>query len=408
MHVDKIMFPPEGGKFPNPTPPHRLMSKFKFKDYSAQMFKSLRKHFNIKESDYMLSICGNFNFIEFISNSKSGQFFFYSHDGRYLIKTQSRAESKFLRRIFPQYYMYMMDNPDSTIVRFLGMHRVKVPHIRRRMHFVIMNSVFCDPLNRKVHTTFDLKGSTIGRLAKPGQSVKKDLDLLNSGIKLRFGNKKDGFINQINSDAEFLRELKIMDYSLLVGIHSTAAPKSVKGTVNREGVEKSAREEKKKKDQPKLAHKIATKRSSSEKVLSTIPESERRMVTSLNEKEKTEPASPLSRHSSTGSATGSVHAYNSSDEEYYDASGPEEMEHPSLESVQFGRYGCVESCDPDGKPDGQEVYFTGIIDILQQYNFKKISENALLSTFRDGTKISAVNPTLYASRFVKFIKQFIE
>ena len=100
MHVDKIMFPPEGGKFPNPTPPHRLMSKFKFKDYSAQMFKSLRKHFNIKESDYMLSICGNFNFIEFISNSKSGQFFFYSHDGRYLIKTQSRAESKFLRRIF--------------------------------------------------------------------------------------------------------------------------------------------------------------------------------------------------------------------------------------------------------------------------------------------------------------------
>ena len=111
----------------------------------------------------------------------------------------------------------MMDNPDSTIVRFLGMHRVKVPHSTAHA-LCYHEQCLCDPLNRKVHTTFDLKGSTIGRLAKPGQSVKKDLDLLNSGIKLRFGNKKDGFINQINSDAEFLRELKIMDYSLLVGI----------------------------------------------------------------------------------------------------------------------------------------------------------------------------------------------
>lgn len=34
------------------------------------------------QAEYMVSLCGDFNYIEFISNSKSGQFFFYSHDGR--------------------------------------------------------------------------------------------------------------------------------------------------------------------------------------------------------------------------------------------------------------------------------------------------------------------------------------
>jgi 1-phosphatidylinositol-4-phosphate 5-kinase len=52
----------------------------------------------VNEFDFLLSICGNANFIEFISNAKSGQFFFYSSDGKYMIKTMTNAESKFLRR----------------------------------------------------------------------------------------------------------------------------------------------------------------------------------------------------------------------------------------------------------------------------------------------------------------------
>ena len=36
---------------------------------------------------------GDFNYIEVIANSKSGQFFFYSHDGKYMIKTQTKEES---------------------------------------------------------------------------------------------------------------------------------------------------------------------------------------------------------------------------------------------------------------------------------------------------------------------------
>ena len=64
--------------------------------------------------------------MQFIANSRSGQFFFYSHDGKYMIKTQTKEENKFLRRILPAYYKYMLANPDTLITRFYGMHRVKM------------------------------------------------------------------------------------------------------------------------------------------------------------------------------------------------------------------------------------------------------------------------------------------
>lgn len=63
---------------------------------------------------------GDYNFIEFISNSKSGQFFFYSHDGQYMLKTQTKEENKFMIRILPHYYQYLTENPHSLLVRILG------------------------------------------------------------------------------------------------------------------------------------------------------------------------------------------------------------------------------------------------------------------------------------------------
>ena len=92
--MEKYEFRPKGGT----TPPHRLAHTFKFKDYAPIPFAYLRRMFGVNEFDFLLSVCGNANFIEFISNAKSGQFFFYSNDGKYMIKTMTNAESRFLRR----------------------------------------------------------------------------------------------------------------------------------------------------------------------------------------------------------------------------------------------------------------------------------------------------------------------
>ena len=53
-----------------------------------------------------------------------------------------------------------------------------------------------------------------------------------------------------------------------------------------------------------------------------------------------------------------------------------------------------------------EIYYIGIIDILQQYNLLKFAENKYKSHFSSGecsTKISALPPQKYAKRFIDFI-----
>jgi len=93
MHTDKYEFRPKGT--PKGPPPHRLGHTFKFKDYAPMSFAYIRRMFGINEFEFIQSICKDANYIEFLSNSKSGQFFFYSSDGKYMIKTMSNRESIF-------------------------------------------------------------------------------------------------------------------------------------------------------------------------------------------------------------------------------------------------------------------------------------------------------------------------
>jgi 1-phosphatidylinositol-4-phosphate 5-kinase len=82
---------------------------------SPQAFAAIREMYGVDSASYMKSVCGDFNFIQFIANSRSGQFFFYSHDGKYMIKTQTKEENKFLRRILPHYFRHMAHHPDSMV-----------------------------------------------------------------------------------------------------------------------------------------------------------------------------------------------------------------------------------------------------------------------------------------------------
>lgn len=208
-------FPNKGSKC---TPPH-YMKSFKFKDYCPTIFKKLRQMFDIDPVDYQMEVCGNFQYLEFISNSKSGQFFFYSHDQRFMVKTMTKTESKLLRKILPQYYGYIRKHPWSLLTKYFGMHRVK-PHRRKKIYFVIMGSVFFSKFGLEIHEQFDLKGSTKGRRSQPNESMKKDLDMIESGIFVKIGKEKAKLVrSHIQMDTDFLRKNGIMDYSLLLGIH---------------------------------------------------------------------------------------------------------------------------------------------------------------------------------------------
>ena len=58
----------------------------------------------------------------------------------------------------------------------------------------------------------------------------------------------------------------------------------------------------------------------------------------------------------------------------------------------------------DGTPNN-EIYYIGIIDILQQYDLLKFTENKYKSYFSNdcSKKISALPPKKYAKRFIEFI-----
>jgi len=132
----------------------------------------------------------------------------------------TNAESKFLRRILPHYFRHCASNPNTILTRFLGMYRVKLYHLRRNVKFVIMNSVF--DTDKVLSSFYDLKGSVLGRDAKVGESVKKDNDLRRelpqSALRLQ-PDVRERLREQVRRDCNFLKDMKIMDYSMLVGIH---------------------------------------------------------------------------------------------------------------------------------------------------------------------------------------------
>ena len=198
---------------------------FKFKDYAPWVFRYLREDsFQLDPADYLLSLTAKYILSELGSPGKSGSFFYFSRDYRFIIKTIRHSEHKFLLSILKQYYAYVQENPHTLLSRFYGLHRVKLPH-GPKIHFVIMNNLF--PPHKDVHETYDLKGSTVGReypedkaLQNP-RAVLKDLNWINRSKMLELGPEKQALLTeQLRRDAEFLKTVHVMDYSLLVGIHN--------------------------------------------------------------------------------------------------------------------------------------------------------------------------------------------
>jgi 1-phosphatidylinositol-4-phosphate 5-kinase len=197
---------------------------FKFKDYAPAVFRELREGcFLLDPSDYLMSLTDKYILSELGSPGKSGSFFYFSRDYRFIIKTIHHSEHKFLRRVLRQYYEHVRENPHTLLSRFYGLHRVKLPR-GRKIHFVIMNNLF--PPHKDVHETYDLKGSTVGReypearTAENPRAVLKDLNWIHRGKVLEVGPERRALLTeQLRRDAELLQRLHVMDYSLLVGIH---------------------------------------------------------------------------------------------------------------------------------------------------------------------------------------------
>ncbi|GMF65732.1 unnamed protein product [Phytophthora lilii] len=76
------------------------------------------------------------------------------------------------------------------------------------------------------------------------------------------------------------------------------------------------------------------------------------------------------------------------------------------ESVFCKDEGGIYGRDRHGRKNGF-VYFLGIIDILQQYNTRKIAETFFKGLRHNRKQISAVNPDFYGDRFIEFMEKHV-
>ena len=158
---------------------------------------------------------------EQFSEGKSGSFFYFTHDRRYVIKTVNAEEKKFLCKIAPSYYEFIKDNPDSLIVRLYGLYQVQLAWEQKYISVIVMENIFYSAQCKKIHERYDLKGSTVkretGKKNSQGSAVLKDRDLQN---KVYVGpENKAALLEQLKRDTEYLASHHIMDYSLLIGVH---------------------------------------------------------------------------------------------------------------------------------------------------------------------------------------------
>lgn len=344
---------------------------FKFKDYAPWVFRSLREEvFHLDPADYLLSLTAKYILSELGSPGKSGSFFYFSRDYRFIIKTIRHAEHKFLLSILDKYYTHVQSNPHTLLSRFYGLHRVKLPR-GRKIHFVIMNNLF--PPHRDIHETYDLKGSTVGReypeekAQQNPRAVLKDLNWINRGKMLELGPEKRTLLTeQLRRDAEFLKSIDVMDYSLLVGIHNMRRG-------NRDNVRKNTL-----------------------KVFSPdIPRSHRKTGST-----KGIPADPaLVRRAMRNSQTKSL------------GEGKNSIRLPDSDTSGDDRAHFLFYKDEGGLRATDElnvhldtIYYLGIIDILTPWGALKKLEGVWKGLSADRHKISPVAPAEYSQRFFNFMK----
>ena len=211
--------------------------KCKFYDYAPKIFYNLRSLYGISNDDYLKSL-GPENFLcnliitknkslkEICSSGKSGSFFYYSYDSKYLMKTIPESEFNKFKEMLQDYYLYMYEHPKTLLQRFFGLYVCIFDDTK--MHFVVMNNVFNTSL--QVHYKYDLKGSTYKRRSRKDDDINYENYDYDIAMKDNdFEDRKEVIdlspyykkilAEEARNDSKFLSDHNINDYSFLIGVY---------------------------------------------------------------------------------------------------------------------------------------------------------------------------------------------
>ena len=331
---------------------------FILKEFAGIIFNNIRLYLGFDKDDFIssispqdfiteLMISNQTIFEELCSTGKSGSLFYYTRDGKFIVKTIKKDEYKFIKQILPDYFSHLKTYPLSLLPKFLGCYVLtrKVKKKRDKIYFIVMLNVFAT--SKHIHIRYDLKGSRVGRrvltgkrdaeIMAKGDLALKDLDLEKRKEKMYIGEKNDILLKQIKNDADFLCKIEANDYSLLLGIHY----------INKE--------KKSNNNQLNVTNNVQNKTNIEDSFLKESTLSDK-SCDSRQEKLKA--------------------------------------------LIDFEDGGIISET-------GNEVYFVGIIDILTKFGFKKKCEHFIKMLRYCSNNMSCTPPQMYRDRFVNYMNKVI-
>ena len=154
------------------------------------------------------------------NKGKSSSFIFIDHSEKFVVKSISQQERKyFIKHMLKGYADRVIHDKSSRLVRILGVYQFN----KSKGNIILMENVI-----PKIHSAylFDLKGSTHDRQTIDDlESIQKgvilkDLDFKMYNMRCEMESKLyDEFMESLRADCEFLKSVRIMDYSMLLGIY---------------------------------------------------------------------------------------------------------------------------------------------------------------------------------------------
>ena len=197
-----------------------------FVAYQRSTFRLLRCRLGVTEEQYAASFDGDVaKMSQNFSEGKSGSFFYFSVDKRYIVKRCSRSEHRFLQSILGKYTNYICSRPNTLICKFYGLYSIRM--YGHSEYFLVMNNAFFVPeyegLHYAIEEKYDLKGTVpIKHWWESSKKEDKGATMCDTDLKqpVRIPYEDSVMLmTQLKRDAAFLKSMGIMDYSLLMGVH---------------------------------------------------------------------------------------------------------------------------------------------------------------------------------------------
>ena len=158
---------------------------------------------------------------------RSGSFFFFSHDHKFIIKTMTAGELKLYLKIHQRLAKHYEKVPCSLLAKIFGVFTVKMRNCDA-VHIMLMENALQLKSPERLRYIFDLKGSLVDRKVKGKTKPSTTLKDINFIMAAKSNPNLTSFTPRdqkklratVSKDVAFLQSEGLMDYSLLLAIET--------------------------------------------------------------------------------------------------------------------------------------------------------------------------------------------